>query len=82
LRFNGPFFSTEANDLNTLESPVINQKLEEDIADVLEFLYGARMCHLPRKHPDELFSLATRLGYIDPDGHLTRKGRGLLERQN
>jgi len=67
--------------LNTLETPVINQKLEEDIAGVLEFLYGARMCHLPRKHPDELFSLATRLGYIDLDGNLTPKGRGLLARR-
>ena len=66
----------------TMETPVVNKRLEEDITDILEFLYGARMCHLPRKHPDELFSLATRMGYIDPDGHLTRKGRGLLARQS
>jgi hypothetical protein len=67
--------------MNTMDTPVINQKLEEDIADVLEFLYGARMSYLPRKHPDELFSLATRLGYIDLNGNLTRKGQGLLARQ-
>jgi hypothetical protein len=66
--------------MNTMDTPVINQKLEEDIAGVLEFLYGARMSYLPGKHPDELFSLATRLGYIDPGGNLTRKGQGLLAR--
>ena len=68
--------------MNTLETPVINQRLEEDITDILEFLYGARMCNLPSKHPDELFSLATRLGYIGPNGYLTRKGRGLLDRHS
>jgi len=67
------------NSMNTL---VINQRLEEDIADILEFLYSARMSYLPRKHPDELFSLATRLGYIGPNGYLTRKGRGLLDRHS
>ena len=67
--------------MNTMETPVINQRLEADITDILEFLYGAKMSHLPSKHPDELFTLATRLGYIDPEGHLTRKGQGLLARQ-
>jgi hypothetical protein len=78
--FDGPFFSIEAIKVSTINPTVINQRLEEDIADILEFLYGGRMAYLPRKHPDELFSLATRLGYINPDGHLSRKGQGLLAR--
>ena len=68
--------------MSTVEVPVINQRLEEDIADVLEFLYGDRSLHIPRKHPDELFSLETRLGYIGPEGYLTRKGKVLLSRHN
>ena len=68
--------------MSTTESPVINQRLEEDIADVLEFLYGDRTFHIPRKHPDELFSMATHLGYIDTEGYLTRKGRILLTRHS
>ena len=82
MRLNGPFFSIEAINVNSMNTLVINQRLEEDIADILEFLYSARMSYLPRKHPDELFTLATRLGYINPDGHLTRKGQGLLARQS
>ena len=66
--------------MSTVDSSAINQRLEDDIADVLDFLYGARSFHIPRKHPDELFTMATRLGYIDPEGHLTRKGRVLLTR--
>ncbi|MGH8119844.1 MAG: hypothetical protein ACRESK_04440 [Gammaproteobacteria bacterium] len=61
---------------------MINQRLEADIADVLEFLYGAKSFHIPSRHPDELFSLAARMGFIDPDGNLTRKGRNLLTRHS
>jgi len=66
--------------MGTVNSPVINHRLEADIADVLEFLYGKKSFHIPHHHPDELFSLASRLGYIDPEGNLTRKGRILLTR--
>jgi len=69
--------------MSTANTPVvINHRLEEDIADVLEFLYGEKSFSIPRRHPDELFSLATRLGYIDPEGNLTRKGRTLLTRHS
>jgi hypothetical protein len=61
-------------------TPVLNRRLEQDIAGILEFLYGDKTFHMPRNHPDELFSLATHLGYIDTEGRLTRKGRTLLAR--
>ena len=68
--------------MSTTDSPVINQRLEKDIADVLEFLSGDRSFHIPRKHADEPFSMATHLGCIDTEGYLTRKGRILLTRHS
>lgn len=57
-----------------------NESLEREVAAVLEFLYGKGMVYLSSKNSDQLFALATKLEFIDAEGHLTHKGRSLLAR--
>lgn len=53
---------------------------ESQIAALLECRYGDGLVYLPSNGPKALYSLAIQLGFIDAEGYLTRKGRGLLAR--
>ena len=53
---------------------------EQQIANLLEYRYGDGLVYLPKNFPNYLYSLAKNLGFIDPEGYLTRKGRTLLAR--
>ena len=53
---------------------------EPQIAALLECHYGDGMVYLPHSRPEALYGLATRHGFIDAEGYLTRKGRALLAR--
>ena len=53
-------------------------ELESDIAKVLQFRYGDGLVYLPSNQPESLFRMAKSMGFIDPEGYLTRKGRYLL----
>ena len=55
---------------------------EHQIASILEFRFGDGLVYLPRNNPNHLYSLAKKLGFIDVEGYLTRKGRNLLARTN
>jgi translation initiation factor 2 beta subunit (eIF-2beta)/eIF-5 len=63
--------------LNALTSG-LEQNIESDIAKVLEYRYGDGLVYLPKHQPESLFKIAKNQGFIDPEGYLTRKGRGLL----
>lgn len=60
-------------------------KTEQDtydsrIAAVLHYRYGDGFVYLPKRHAKDLYLMARKMGYIDSDGYLTRKGRALLAR--
>ena len=55
-----------------------DQELEPEIARILEHRYGDGMVYLPKQLPETLLNLAKNRGFIDQEGYLTRKGRGLL----
>ena len=65
-----------ASHLNNLQS----DPKEAQIAQLLEFRFGDGLVYLPRNHPKHLLSMAKQLGFVDPEGYLTRKGRVLLVR--
>lgn len=56
----------------------LEQHIESDIAKVLEYRYGDGLVYLPKRLPETLFEIAKNQGFIDQEGYLTRKGRGLL----
>ncbi len=56
----------------------LEQKIESDIAKVLEHRYGDGLVYLPKHQPESLFKIAKNHGFIDHEGYLTRKGRGLI----
>jgi hypothetical protein len=58
------------------------QDLEIRIAQVLQYHYGDGLVYLPGDWPGYLLSRARDLGFIDPEGYLTRKGRALLARHH
>ena len=53
---------------------------ERQIASILECRYGDGLVYLPKHKPNQLYCMAKKLGFIDMDGYLTRKGRTLLAR--
>lgn len=53
---------------------------EQQIASLLEYRFGDGLVYLPKNLPNHLYSMAKNLGFIDPEGYLTRKGRTLLAR--
>jgi len=53
---------------------------EQQIAAILEYRFGDGLVYLPRNSSNHLYSLAKKLGFIDIEGYLTRKGRSLLAR--
>lgn len=55
---------------------------EHQIASILKNRFGDGLVYLPRNKPNYLYSLAKKLGFIDVEGYLTRKGRNLLARSN
>lgn len=55
---------------------------EHQIASILEYRFGDGLVYLPQNKPNHLYSLAKKLGFIDVEGYLTRKGRSLLARNN
>ena len=55
---------------------------EHQIASILEYRFGDGLVYLPRNKPNYLYFLAKKLGFIDVEGYLTRKGRSLLARNN
>ena len=56
----------------------LDPELESNIAKVLQFRYGDGLVYLPKNQPESLFRQAKKLGFIDLEGYLTRKGRYLL----
>lgn len=56
----------------------LDPELESNIAKVLQFHYGDGLVYLPKNQPKLLFRQAKKLGFIDVEGYLTRKGRYLL----
>ena len=50
------------------------------IAAVLHYRYGDGFVYLPKRRSKDLYLMARKIGYIDSDGYLTRKGRALLAR--
>ena len=63
--------------LKAVESD-LEPELEADIAKVLQFRYGDGMVYLPSNQPESLLRMAKKMGFIDLEGYLTRKGRYLL----
>ena len=53
---------------------------ERQIASILEYRFGDGLVYLPKHKPNQLYCMAKKLGFIDMDGYLTRKGRSLLAR--
>jgi hypothetical protein len=53
---------------------------EQQIAMILEYRFGDGQVYLPRNNSNHLYFLAKKLGFIDIEGYLTRKGRSLLAR--
>ena len=53
---------------------------EQQIASILEYRFGDGLVYLPKHKPNQLYCMAKKLGFIDMDGYLTRKGRSLLAR--
>ncbi|MCZ6717833.1 MAG: hypothetical protein ACE1Z4_03105 [Gammaproteobacteria bacterium] len=56
------------------------ESTEVQIAQILQHRYGDGMVYLPKNAPRTVYSQAMALGFVDPDGYLTRKGRVLLAR--
>jgi hypothetical protein len=55
---------------------------ETEIARLLDQRFGDGVVYLSRNMPRRVYNLALRKGYIDLDGHVTRKGRTLLASLN
>jgi hypothetical protein len=53
-------------------------ELEAAIAGLLECRFGDGLVYMPKHRPTELYAQAQQMGFIDPEGFLTRKGRLLL----
>lgn len=53
---------------------------EQQIANVLEFRYGDGLVYVPKNVSKQLYLLAKNLGFINPEGYLTGKGRALIAR--
>lgn len=51
---------------------------ERQIAGILQFRFGDGLVYLPKNQSNYLYSLAKKLGFINAEGYLTRKGRILL----
>jgi hypothetical protein len=60
-------------------APHPSESEETQIAALLQCRFGDGMAYLPR-HLTALVESATRYGFLDPDGLLTRRGRSLLAR--
>ncbi len=58
-----------------------NPEIEESqIAALLQSRFGDGMVYLSRHLPSTLLEMATRDGFVDAEGYLTRRGRTLLAR--
>ena len=53
---------------------------EKHIAALLQSRFGDGMVYLSRHLPSTLLDVATRCGFVDAEGYLTRRGRTLLAR--
>lgn len=53
---------------------------ESQIAALLEARFGDGLMYLSKNHSHNLFDQAIKLGFVDTEGYLTRKGRSLLTR--
>ncbi len=65
------------NATQNLTQPEIS---ESQIAAILQLRYGDGRVYLPRRQLGELMARAKKLGFIDAEDYLTRKGRALLAR--
>jgi len=53
---------------------------DAQIAAILHYRYGDGLVYLPKSNSKDLYVLARKIGYIDGEGYLTRKGKALLAR--
>ncbi|MBI4006586.1 MAG: hypothetical protein HY356_07940 [Gammaproteobacteria bacterium] len=83
MKNNDPLFSLESMVSTTLILNGIDSQ-EHQIAALLQCRYGDGLVYLPKNHTghiySHLYSMAQKLGFIDTEGYLTRKGRTLLAR--
>lgn len=56
----------------------LNEIVESDIAEVLQYRYGDGLVYLPKSQPDTIYRVAVNQGFVDQEGYVTRKGRSLL----
>ena len=56
----------------------LEQIVESDIAQALQYRYGDGLVYLPKNQPESLYKQAANQGFVDQEGYLTRKGRNLL----
>lgn len=62
----------------TASATNLNDILESDIAEALQYRYGDGLVYLPKNQPENLYKQAANQGFVDNEGYLTRKGRNLL----
>lgn len=60
--------------------PTPTESEENQIAALLQCRFGDGMAYLPKRLPGSLLEIATRFGFVDAEGYLTRRGRALLAR--
>lgn len=65
------------------DNPEVPTALEEsEIAALLQCRFGDGMAYLPRQWQSRLLEIATRFGFVDTEGYLTRRGRKLMARHH
>ena len=62
----------------TASASKIDEIVESDIAEALQYRYGDGLVYLPKNQPETLYKVAATRGFVDQEGYLTRKGRNLL----
>ena len=69
---------------DTPDTPAeLPSELEEtEIAALLQCRFGDGMAYLPRQWQSRLLEIATRFGFVDTEGYLTRRGRKLMARHH
>ena len=62
----------------TASASKIDEIVESDIAEALQYRYGDGLDYLRKNQPETLYKVAATRGFVDQEGYLTRKGRNLL----
>ena len=66
--------------MSTVLNAAASDFTERQIAGILQFRFGDGLVYLPKNRSNYLYSFAKKLGFINIEGYLTRKGRILLAR--